>query len=52
MTLGKAAAVSVVLFVIVFELVITADQKKGKPQWQQINAFWAVSAFIWDWRYF
>lgn len=42
---GKAAAISVVLFVIIFA-VILLTRKRSKPQWQQINAFWAHRFYL------
>ncbi len=42
--LGKAAAISVVLFIIIFA-VILLTRETGEPQWQQINAHSVASVF-------
>lgn len=48
--LGKAAAISVVLFIIIFAVILLTET--GEPQWQQINAHSVVSVFTAGWRCF
>lgn len=49
--LGKAAAISVVLFIIIFAVILLTEET-GEPQWQQINAHSVASVFTAGWRCF